>query len=311
MDLAYEAEMSRVEKCSKEKEARALKRQINSMSDIIQQQSESEVARDKEAEKLRARLVKSKDKSKGLFHEWRSKAETLGKKVKRLEDALQSAYQMSRSQKETFESKLQVAVEAYNAAVIHSANPDFKIRVHDSPNSAFTPEFESHAKMLMATGISASKCLAQLEMDAFFFLGRKAAQELKLPSIQWLNRLRESIGGESWIYAFIKIAGCDRILQHGFDETGINRTATCNQWCLIETGNNLEIVVIEAGGILTGGTAEETKNHIKETWVRGNAAIEALRMQLGDQADKLVPLNRGGVRFLKVCLIFTLLILFY
>ena len=58
--------------------------------------------------------------------------------------------------------------------------------------------------------------------------------------------------------------------------------------------------MLEAGGLLTGGTAEKTKNHIKDTWVRGSAAIQALRVKLGNMADKLVPLNRGGVSFLKV-----------
>ena len=62
------------------------------------------------------------------------------------------------------------------------------------------------------------------------------------------------------------------------------------------------MVMLEAGGLLTGGTAEETENHIKGTWVRGDVTIQALRMELGDKTGDLVPMNRGGVKFSKVYL---------
>ena len=44
-----------------------------------------------------------------------------------------------------------------------------------------TPCFEVHAEASMATGNSARKCLAQLQMDADCFLGQKAAHNLNLP----------------------------------------------------------------------------------------------------------------------------------
>ena len=129
----------------------------------------------------------------------------------------------------------------------------------------FTPEFEHFAKQCMATGISAQGCLDQMESNVRFWLGEKAASSLrlKLPGVRWLQSIREQVGNESWLYSFIKIAGADEIFQHGFDETQIDRVSACNQWCLIRTGKSIEVVYIETGGLLIGGTAEEMKDHVK------------------------------------------------
>ena len=67
-------------------------------------------------------------------------------------------------------------------------------------------------------------------------------------------------------------------------------------------GRILELVYGKRVGFLCTirGTAEEMKSHIKGSWARRIVAIQALRMELGDEAGSLVPTNRGGVRFLKV-----------
>ena len=57
---------------------------------------------------------------------------------------------------------------------------------------------------------------------------------------------------------------------------------------------------MEAGGVLIGGTAEETKEHIKRSWGRGGEAVQMVRERLGDDADRLVPLRKGEVRLLKI-----------
>ena len=118
--------------------------------------------------------------------------------------------------------------------------------------------------------------------------------------MDWFKKLREQVGIESWLCALIAIAGADEVLQHGINETMINRTSTMNQWCLLDVGGDMQIVTIEAGGLMIGGTAADVKKHVEETWQRGQIAIEALRLELGEHADALVPMRRGGVNFLKV-----------
>ena len=49
-----------------------------------------------------------------------------------------------------------------------------------------------------------------------------------------------------------------------------------------------------------GATAQEVAGHIKETWRRGAEAVGMLRNELGNEADRLVPLRKGGVRLLKI-----------
>ena len=74
-----------------------------------------------------------------------------------------------------------------------------------------------------------------------------------------------------------------------------------NQWALIETKGTLELVVIEAGGVLVGGTARECANHIQGTWQRGHDAVLLVRDRLGPElADELAPLRSGGVKLLKL-----------
>ena len=67
----------------------------------------------------------------------------------------------------------------------------------------------------------------------------------------------------------IQVAMADAVLQHECDGTGIDRQDTFAQWALIETDGIVELVTIEVGGVLIGGTAEETKQHIKEAGRRG------------------------------------------
>ena len=229
---------------------------------------------------------------------WRKKYHNLKASMGSVKRKLNKSYEVKKKMKEGLDAKLAIACALVDER--ERGKQEFVIRKMKGKGIGFTPEFEEHAKILMATGISAPACLAQLELDARFFLGQDNAKKLKLPGVKWLAKLREAVGVESWLYAFIAIAGADNVLQHGFDETGINRSSTCNQWCLIKTGDKVELVVIEAGGLLVGGTAEDMKEHVKYTWHRGQVAVNALRSDLGELADDLVPLRKGGVRFLKV-----------
>jgi hypothetical protein len=62
----------------------------------------------------------------------------------------------------------------------------------------------------------------------------------------------------------IRIAGGDHVAQFGFDETGIDRASTMNQWVAIKSAaGEVTIVNVETGGMLVGGTAQECADHIK------------------------------------------------
>ena len=104
----------------------------------------------------------------------------------------------------------------------------------------------------------------------------------------------------------IRIAGADHVAQFGFDETGIDRASTMNQWVAIKSAaGEVTIVNVETGGILVGGTAQECADHIKETWRRGQRGVELVRSELiaehgVEVADALVPMKNGGVMLLKI-----------
>ena len=162
----------------------------------------------------------------------------------------------------------------------------------------YTDEFEAHAVSCMATGISARQCREQMLQNAAF---HKAGDGFVVPELDWFERIRERLGNESILYAFIKIAGAKEILQHGSDETGIHRQGTYNQWVRLRNSDDeIETIYIETGGILVGATAVEVAAHIEKTWGRGQAMVEALRAELGDEADRLVPIVNGGVNLLKL-----------
>jgi len=164
----------------------------------------------------------------------------------------------------------------------------------------YSDEFEDHCRFLMATGISAKSCRDQMILNRNFMLKDDAKKDFVIPELDWFKKLRESVGLHSWMYAMIRIAGADVVRQFGYDETSIDYVATFNQWCLIEEGGKLEVVVFEAGGLLVGGTAEKVAEHVQSTWERAQAAILMLREELGDKADELVPLRQGGMLLLKI-----------
>jgi hypothetical protein len=167
-------------------------------------------------------------------------------------------------------------------------------------------EFLVLARRLMSTMISADQRRQQLEMTSSYFLPEKAAASFKIPCTRWWVNEREAVGHISWLHAMIKIAAAKDVKQFGFDETGIDCQSTMNEWCLIEDkAGELEVVHMETGGILCGGTSQECADHVEKVWARGNAAIKILRADLADKygqevADELVPDANGGVQLLKL-----------
>jgi hypothetical protein len=111
----------------------------------------------------------------------------------------------------------------------------------------------------------------------------------------------ERIGNESLLYAFVKVARAKEVLQFGSDETAIHRQGTYNQWVRIENDEGqIEVVYIETGGYLVGATAAEVSAHIEKTLERGQSYIDALREELGEDAEEHVPLEKGGVNLSKL-----------
>ena len=58
---------------------------------------------------------------------------------------------------------------------------------------------------------------------------------------------------------------------------------------------------MECAGVLPSGLAIDVVQHIELAWARGQAAVEALRAELGPEAaDVLCPLVAGGVHLHKL-----------
>ena len=105
----------------------------------------------------------------------------------------------------------------------------------------------------------------------------------------------------AWLLVMVEAAGAERILQHGCDETGVSGVSTFSQWVLLKDANGVvKVRVLECAGLLPGSTAEEIAMHVKQTLERGRKAVDTLRCKLGDRADELVPLRRGGIRLLRL-----------
>jgi hypothetical protein len=107
----------------------------------------------------------------------------------------------------------------------------------------------------------------------------------------------------------MRIAGCEKIQQWGFDETTIDGHEVLNQWAMLVCDDNVEdghegpatIVTLECAAVLPCSEAQDVVNHIELVLNRGKEAIDALRARLGPELrDKLCPLKNGGVSLHKI-----------
>ncbi len=79
----------------------------------------------------------------------------------------------------------------------------------------------------------------------------------------WFRSQREGLGNEAWTYAMLRVAGAEKIMQWGFDETKLDGVSTMNQWVLVQESDNApEIITIEAAGLTVGGTAQDLADHV-------------------------------------------------
>jgi hypothetical protein len=102
-------------------------------------------------------------------------------------------------------------------------------------NKGMSPNFEEHVRCLMATGTTSRQTREGLLLNAAQFLSDEELQQYRseIPGVEWFAKQREALGVESYLYTFMRIAGCDSIRQWGFDETKIDGNDTFNQWAML------------------------------------------------------------------------------
>ncbi len=84
--------------------------------------------------------------------------------------------------------------------------------------------FEQYVRGILATGCSAKAARGTIAMSAKTFLDATCYKDLHkmLPLERWFRTQREGLGNDAWTYAMIRVAGAERILQWGFDETKLD-----------------------------------------------------------------------------------------
>jgi hypothetical protein len=167
-----------------------------------------------------------------------------------------------------------------------------------------SPRFQQYVRGILATGCSAKAARGTIAMSANVFLSEEWYKKLDdvLPLERWFRSQREGLGNEAWTYAMLRVAGADKILQWGFDETKIDGVSTMNQWVLVQEGDKPpEIITIEAAGLTVGGTAIDLADHVSKSWAVGQEAVCLVRQALGPLVcDELAPLVGGGVLVHKI-----------
>ena len=166
----------------------------------------------------------------------------------------------------------------------------------------FTDKFEAQIRRQMAIGVSSEHCRLLVELNADMMLGEGTEERkaFKTPCADWFSKQREAVGNISYVHAMLKIASADVVKQHGYDETGIDRVSTMNQWVLVEKDGGHEIVSLETGGVLIGGTAQDCADHIEKVWRRGQQCIDLVIEEVtkehgAEVARELVAVENGGL----------------
>ena len=124
----------------------------------------------------------------------------------------------------------------------------------------------------MVIGVSSGhyRLLFELNADVMLDEGTEERKAFKTPRADWFSKQREAVGNTSCVHAMLKIASAEVSKQHGYDETGIDRAFTMNQWVSLKKDGGHEIASLETGGVLIGGTTRDCAGHVEEVWRRGN-----------------------------------------
>lgn len=139
--------------------------------------------------------------------------------------------------------------------------------------------FVNHCRTLLATGGSARSIREQIALNGIFFLEEDNARSFqeKLPEVRWFQFQRESMGLESMVFTFIRLARAERVDQWGFDETALDGVPTLNQWCRVMEDNEAVTLTIECAGLLPGSTSDKVIHHVRATWARGQEVVAMVR----------------------------------
>jgi hypothetical protein len=162
-------------------------------------------------------------------------------------------------------------VKGWRASSVIAAKTEPEVKLGNKAGGRgdpFNNRFEAQIRRQMATGVSAEhyRLLLDLDADLMHGEGTEERKAFVTPRADWFSKQREAVGNTSHVHVTLKIASADFVKQHGYDETGIDRVFTMNQWVLLEKDGGYEIVSLKTGGVLTGGTAQERADHIKKVW---------------------------------------------
>ena len=105
------------------------------------------------------------------------------------------------------------------------------IKTNGQGGKGLSVRFEQYVRGILETGCSARAARGTIAMSASTFLAAEAYKQLDavLPLERWFRTQREGLGNEAWTYAMIRLAGAEKILQWGFDETKLDGVSTMNQ----------------------------------------------------------------------------------
>ncbi len=80
-------------------------------------------------------------------------------------------------------------------------------------NKGMAPEFEAHVRCLMATGSTSRQTRDGLLLNVVQFLCDEELERYRseIPGVDWFAKQREALGVESYLYTFIRIAGCESV----------------------------------------------------------------------------------------------------
>ena len=264
--------------------------------------------REKQIENLERRLQKQVEKEKSL-RQLKNSSLAENRKLRKKLQSVAAAKANAANKVDSLNVSLR-DLKAAKAAAVAEAEAAHNARVVKTRTTSrgrpYTDAFEAHAVASLSTGISAPQLRQQMIRDMEFILGsmglsRDDIAAFEIPEVDWFERMRERLGNESLVFAFAKVAAADEVIQYGCDETAIHRQSTLNQWVRIKNPDgSIETVIIEAVGILVGGTAEEIAAHVEATFDRGQELLEKVRVELGPLAGELLPLKNGGVNMHKL-----------
>jgi len=139
--------------------------------------------------------------------------------------------------------------------------------------------FVNHCRTLLATGGSARSVREQIALNGRFFLDEENARSFQeeMPEVRWFQFQRESMGLESMVFTFIRLARAECVDQWGFDETSLDGVPTLNQWCRVKENNEAVTLTIECAGLLPGSTSDKVISHVRTTWARGQQVVAMVR----------------------------------